>query len=141
MRPPLELRPTAPAGGADVRVTDVTVGARDSALPGEEFLVRVIAGLGNDGPEGNVLVHTTFNFVAPADCSASPSSPVIVVGTSLPKDVRVSITRNWLVSCTQAGAHTFTADVTVAIDPGELVADPDTGNNGGSENDTTEIGS
>jgi hypothetical protein len=121
-------------------VTDVTVSAPDSVLSGEDFLVLVMAGLRNDGPEGKVLVDTTFTFVSPPDCSVSPTTPVTVPDKSL-EDSRVSIARSWLVSCTEAGPHTFTADVTVALDPTELVADPDTTNNSASGNDTTEIGS
>jgi len=139
--PTPEPTPTpAPTSGADVRVADVTVSAPDSAPSGEEFAVRVMAGLRNDGPEGKVLVDTTFTFVSPPDCSVSPAIPVTVPDKWL-EDSRVSIARSWLVSCTEAGPHTFTADVTVALDPTELVADPDPTNNSASGNDTTEIGS
>jgi hypothetical protein len=139
--PTPEPTPTpAPTTGADVRVTDVTVSAPESALPREDFLVLVLAGLRNDGPEGKVLVDTTFTFVSPPDCSVSPAIPITVPDRWL-EDSRVSIARSWLVSCIEPGPHTFTADVTVALDPTEPVADPDTANNSGSGNDTTEIGS
>ena len=90
--------------------------------------------------QGKVLVDTTFTFVSPPDCSVSPATPVTVPDKWL-EDFRVSITRSWLANCIEPGAHTFTADVTVALDPSELVADPDTTNNSASGSDTTEIGS
>jgi hypothetical protein len=130
-----------PTDGTDVREVSVTVRAPDSALVGQEFVVRVSASLRNEGPENDVLVDTTFTFGTPPDCFASPPSPVTVEDKALPEGVGVSIGRSWLVSCVEPGTHTFTADVTVTIDPTQSVTDLDMGNNSGSGADTPEVGS
>jgi len=129
-----------PADGADVIVEGVTVGAPDTALPGESFEVHVRASLRNLGPANAVLVDTTFSFSAPAGCSAVPSAPFIAQDTNLPENVGVSIGRIWLVTCTEAGTYTFTTDVSVAIDASQAITDPDTSNNDGSGNDSTSVG-
>ncbi len=128
-----------PTDEADVRVATVSVRAPDSATVGTEFAVRTSVSLRNDGPVASVLVDTTTDFVAPADCSVSPASPVTVEDTSLPIDVSVSVGRSWLVSCAQAGMHTFSADATVAIDPSQPVTDPDPSDNSGSGSDATDV--
>jgi hypothetical protein len=129
-----------PGDEADVRVESVSVRAPDGAAIGEEFVVRVSAGLRNFGPVDSVLVDTTFEFAAGPDCSISPVGSVVVEDAVLPEDTGVSITRSWLVTCSQAGAADLTADVTVAIDPAETAVDPDPTNNSGSGSDTTQIG-
>ncbi len=129
-----------PGDEADVRVESVSVRAPDSAAVGEEFVVRVSAGLRNFGPADSVLADTTFVFSAGSDCSISPIGSVVVEDTVLPENVGVFIARNWLVTCSQAGAVDLTAGVTVAIDPGETVIDPDPTNNDDSGSDTTQIG-
>jgi hypothetical protein len=129
-----------PNDEGDVRVVAVSVRAPDDALVDEEFAIRVSVGLRNDGPADAVLVDTTFTFSSSTGCSASPAGPVTVEDTTLPEGVGVSIGRAWLVSCSQPGAATFDADVTVALDATQTVIDPDTSNNSGSDSDLTEVG-
>jgi hypothetical protein len=109
-------------------------------LPGEGFAVRVTGSLRNLGPANAVLVDTTFTFSAPAGCSAVPAATVTVQDTNLPEAIGVSIGRSWLVTCTEAGTPTFTADVSVAIDASQAITDSDTTNNDGSGGDSTIVG-
>ena len=124
---------------ADVQVVDVTVTAPDDAFVGDEFLVLVGASLLNLGPADTVLVDTTFALSPASSCAVSPAGPVTVEDSSLPLGVSVYISRAWLVTCLEPGSVTFTADVVVAIDSAQSEADPDSSNNTGSGDDTTQI--
>ena len=136
---PTSTPTSTPSDGADVIVEGVSVSAENTALPGDSFEVSVRASLRNLGPANAVLVDTTFTFSAPG-CSAVPSAPFIAQDTNLPENVGVSIGRIWLVTCTEAGNYTFTADVSVVIDASQAISDPDTSNNDGSGNDSTIVG-
>src|SRR3989304_397285 len=136
---PSATPPSTPSDGADVIVEGVSVSAENTALPGDSFEVSVRASLRNLGPANAVLVDTTFTFSAPG-CSAVPSAPFIAQDTNLPENVGVSIGRIWLVTCTEAGNYTFTADVNVVIDASQAISDPDTSNNDGSGNASPLLG-
>ena len=114
--------------------------APDTAPPDVSFEVGVRASLRNLGPANSVLVDTTITFSAPPGCLAVPSAPFIAQDTNLPENVGVSIGRIWLVTCTEAGNYTFTADVNVVIDASQAITDPDTSNNDGSGSDSTIVG-
>ena len=136
---PTSTPTSTPSDGADVIVEGVSVSAENTALPGDSFEVSVRASLRNLGPANAVLVDTTFTFSAPG-CSAVPSAPFVAQDTNLPENVGVSIGRIWLVTCTEAGNYTFTADVNVVIDASQAISDPDTSNNDGSGSDSTIVG-
>ena len=114
--------------------------APDTAPLGVSFEVGVRASLRNLGPANSVLVDTTITFSAPPGCSAVPSAPFTAEDTNLPENAGVSIGRIWLVTCTEAGTYTFTADVSVVIDASQAITDPDTSNNDGSGSDSTIVG-
>lgn len=128
----------APTDGADVQVVDVTMSTPAASSFQQDFAVRVGASLANAGPVDVVLVDTTFSLTVPSDCTVSPEGPVVVEDGSLPEGVSVFITRGWLVTCFEPGAHQFTANVSVAIDPAEGVTDPYLANNSGSASVTVQ---
>jgi hypothetical protein len=129
-----------PTDEADVQVVDVTMSTPIASSFEKEFVVQVGTRLMNGGPADVVLV-TTFSFTGPSDCTVFPEGPVVVEDGSLPEGVSVFISRGWLVTCLEPGAHELTANVSVAIDPTEAVSDPDLGNNTKPGNITVPIGS
>ena len=129
-----------PSDEADVRVTNVSVNAPDTASVGERFAVFVGVSLINDGPADEVIVDTTVELAVPLGCSLSSSSPRTVEDTLLKKDQGVFVGIGWYVTCSQAGTFTLTANATANIDPALSNAiDPDSSNNTGSGSDTTDI--
>ncbi len=121
-----------PTDQADVQVVDVTISTPIASSFEQEFVVWVGARLANGGPVDVVLVDTTFSLTVPSACTVSPEGPVVVEDGSLPEGVGVFISRGWLVTCLEPGAHELTANVSVAIDPAEAVSDPDLTNNASS---------
>ena len=103
------------------------------------FTVLGSAALHNNGPDGGVNVDTTFTIVLPPDCTITNGSTVIVPNRPVPMSVPVSVSRAWNATCTQAGAHQFSINVSVAISPGQALSDPNPSNNSGSGNGTTTV--
>jgi hypothetical protein len=95
------------------------------------------ATLRNLGPDGPALGDVSFDLLTPPDCTVSPPSPDIVQNNSLPVNTNVFIGRVWSVTCSQAGSHDFTLQVSVAPDPVQGAFDPDTTNNSASAGGAT----
>jgi hypothetical protein len=130
-----------PTDEADVQVVGVSVSTPVTASSEGQFAIRVGVSLLNAGPADTALVDTTFTFTLPSVCSVSPAGPVTVEDSSLPEGVGVFISRGWIVTCLQPGAHEVTANVSVAIDPAQSVSDPDPSNNMGSATVTVHVDS
>ena len=114
------------------------VNAPSTGVAGVQFSISVSAVLRNNGPEATVLVDTAFVPTLPADCSATFGA-ITIQDSALPLGINVSISRSWMVTCTQPGPHAFTMDAMAAIDPLQPATDPNPGNNSMSANDTTQI--
>jgi hypothetical protein len=125
--------------GADVKIVSVTVSAPRTASTGVAFTLVGLAGLHNNGPNGPVNVDTTLRISLPADCTVTNGTTVIVPDRSAPASVAVSVSRAWNVTCTQAGAHQFTIDASVAISPGQAFSDPNPANNNGFGSGSTQV--
>ena len=131
--------PTAtPRPSADVQVIDVSVNAPASAQTGVEFVLTAGSTIRNNGPSTPVIVDTTFTPVLPASCSATTGVKT-VQNTSLPLAINVFVSRSWMVTCSEAGPHTFTVNVALAIDPAQPHVDPILTNNTGSASSFTEV--
>jgi hypothetical protein len=130
-----------PTDEADVQVVGVSVSTPVTASSDGQFAIRVGVSLLNAGPADTALVDTTFTFTVPSVCSVSPAGAVTVEDSSLPESVGVFISRGWIVTCLEPGAHEVTANVSVAIDAGQSVGDPDPSNNMGSATVTLHVGS
>lgn len=130
-----------PTDEADVQVVGVSVSTPVMASSEGQFVITIGVSLLNAGPADTALVDTTFTFTVPSVCSVSPAGAVTVEDSSLPEGVGVFISRGWIVTCLEPGAHEVTANVSVAIDPGQSVGDPDPSNNMGSAMITLHVGS
>jgi hypothetical protein len=93
----------------------------------------------NLGPATPVLGDVSFALLAPGDCTVSPPSPALVDNLAMALNTNVFIGRVWTVTCSQAGAHDFTLQVSVTPDPVQAAFDPDTTNNAGSASGTTTV--
>jgi hypothetical protein len=113
-------------------VVGVTVTAPATATAGVQFTVFGSAALHNNGPDGPANADTTFTMNLPVDCTATSATTVVVPGRQVAVSVPVSVSRAWNVRCTQAGAHQFTIDASVALSAGQTFTDPNPGNNAGS---------
>jgi hypothetical protein len=124
--------PTAsPRPSADVQVIDTSVNAPASVQSGVEFVLTAGSTIRNNGPSTPVITDTTFTPVLPASCSATTGVKT-VQNTSLALNINVFVSRSWMVTCSEAGTHTFTVNVDLAIDPAQPHVDPNLTNNAGS---------
>jgi hypothetical protein len=131
--------PTAsPRPSADVQVIDTSVNAPATAQPGVEFVLTAGSTIRNNGPSTPAIVDTTFTPVLPAFCSATTGVKT-VQNTSLPLAINVFVSRSWMVTCSEAGTHTFTVNVDLAIDAAQPHVDPNLTNNAGTSSTVTEV--
>jgi len=112
-------------------MVSVFVSAPATQTAGVTFAVSATANIHNNGPIGPVLVDTTFSFGTTVGCTFTPTSPVIVQNKNAPVSIPVAISKTWLVTCTSAGAHTFTVNAATAIDVSQSTLDPVPDNNTG----------
>jgi len=103
------------------------------------FLLTAGVSVHNNGPDGDVIVDTTFNLALPGDCTATSGTTAVVTNRSAPMSVPVFVSRAWNVACAQAGPHQFTVDASVAISAGQALSDPNPANNSGSGSGTTQV--
>jgi hypothetical protein len=121
-----------------VQVLDASVISPATADSGIQFVLTAGATIVNNGPDTPVIVDTTFTPVLPASCSATTGIKT-VENTTLPLAINVFVSRSWVVTCSEAGPHTFTVNVNVAIDAAQPHVDPVPANNSGSASSVTEV--
>lgn len=132
------VAPTPAPQPADVQVVDASMISPGGTAPlGVQFVLTAGATILNNGPSTPAIVDTTFTPVLPASCSATTVK--IVQDTTLPLGTNVFVSRSWTVTCSQAGTHTFTVNVSVAIDAAQPYVDPNPANNVGSASSATEV--
>ena len=117
---------------------DASVISPASAQTGVEFVLTAGSTIRNNGPSTPVIVDTTFTPVLPASCSATTGVKT-VQNTTLPLAINVFVSRSWMVTCSEAGPHTFTVNVNLAIDAAQPHVDPNLANNTGSASSVTQV--
>ncbi|MEX1193646.1 MAG: cohesin domain-containing protein [Dehalococcoidia bacterium] len=94
---------------------------------GEEFGLKLIKTMHNNGPFGPTDVSITSTYTAPPDCTVMVS-PLNPTSATLPVSTSVVITETFQTSCSQPSEHTFTFTNCIATtDP--HVTDPVLTNN------------
>ena len=125
---PLPTVSPAPSNQADLFVVSVDL-VNSPASAGLPFQLSASALLRNLGGAPSALADTTFTLSAPTDCVFSPAAPAIVQNKNLPLGSDVSITRTWSITCSTPGDHSFGVSVSVGLDPGQALTDPNPANN------------
>jgi len=123
---------------ADVEMISVNLTGPETASAGVPFTISGGPSLRNNGPAASVVVDTTFSPSFPPGCTATTGAHT-VQNTTLTVGLITSLSRAWNVTCSVGGQHTFTLNVTVAIDPAESFTDPNLGNNSGSDTHVTQV--
>jgi hypothetical protein len=135
---PTETSTPTPPPGADVEVVNVTVNVPASVTAGLPFMLWSDVSIRNNGPVTPTVVDTTFTPVLPAGCTAT-TGLFTAQNTTLIGNFITVISRAWTVTCTLPGTPAFTMNANVAIDPLQLVSDPNPANNGGSGSTSTVV--
>jgi outer membrane biosynthesis protein TonB len=128
----------SPPPSADVQVIDASVNSPAAEQTGVEFVLTAGTTIINNGSAASVIVDTTFTPTLPASCSATTGINS-VQNTTLPLAINVFVSRSWMVTCSDVGSHTFTVNVSVAIDATQPQIDPILANNIGSASSITEV--
>ncbi|HUF54309.1 MAG TPA: dockerin type I domain-containing protein [Dehalococcoidia bacterium] len=94
---------------------------------GEDFGIKLIKTMHNNGPAGPTNVSINTSFSAPPDCElldmlTNPTSATLPVSSS------VQVTENFLASCDSPSEHTFSFTNCIEVTD-EHVTDPNPGNN------------
>ncbi|MBF8184439.1 hypothetical protein ITP53_01490 [Nonomuraea sp. K274] len=106
---------------ADLGVTSVAPDAPLFAVLGEPVTVTVASGVANTGPDGPVTAVVRQDLAAGDGLTATAGA---TVETTLAAGAAATLTREYTVTCTEAGTHTI--DFTTSIKPERAtVVDPD----------------
>jgi len=124
-------------GGADIKVSSVSVTVPPFAAAGATFGVTVTATLHNNGPESPVSANVAIGLAVPGDCTATPTggqaqSPSLVQSTATP------IQATWDVSCTNESNHLLDGSASVSVNQLHVI-DPIIVNNSGNGANTISI--
>jgi len=136
---PTDTATPTPPPGADVQVVGVMVSSPANAIAGVAFMISADVRVRNNGPVMPVVVDTTFSPLLPAGCTATTGA-ITVQNTTLTGSAITTISRAWNVTCASPGTQGFTVDGSTAIDPLQLVSDPNPANNSGSGSSNTTVG-
>ncbi|MDO8615358.1 MAG: thrombospondin type 3 repeat-containing protein [Dehalococcoidia bacterium] len=105
----------------DITVPTVTVTAPGAATVGLAFAVTVDATIGNSLPPAgggvnDVNVDVTVTLAPPADCTAAGGNVQLVGDHNATPGASAIPTQTYMVTCTDASAHNFSATVSAVID-------------------------
>ena len=115
-------------GGADVKVTSVTVGSPPTAPISTNFPVTVNTTVHNNGPTAPVNTDITLTLNLPNDCF-TPVTSITFNNASLGPSIAAQLPQlTFYVACVDHSAHGITATAVIAIDD-PSAGDPNTSNN------------
>jgi hypothetical protein len=108
----------------------LNINGANTAVVNMPFLLTGQIIVRNNAPFLAAIVDTTFTPSLPAGCTAT-TGVVTVQNSLIPSGASTSLSRSWLVTCTETGLKTFGMSATSALDPLMPAIDDNLANNTG----------
>ena len=125
---PTPERTPTPMPTIDVEVVSLELNGASTGSVGVPFQLTGQANVRNNAPSLAAIIDTTFTPTLPVGCTAT-TGIVTVQNTAIPAGASASLSRSWMITCTQAGLQTFGMSATSALDPVVLAVDDNMANN------------